>query len=140
MKLSNALATAVTAAILGSVSVALASPPLLSSVIGLLCWKTRRWDQWFGWLEFKAWFSLRLVPDFVVLVGVSGHFQAISGTPGGPVLRSLAIRLRFCAVAVSRNSSWAPLIPRRRKRSIFSTRFMWANSISTCLRWRRVCW
>jgi len=53
---------------------------------------------------------------------------------GGPVPRYVAMRLRFCAVAVRRNSSLAPLKPRNRRRSIFRMRFMCANSISTCLR------
>ena len=50
-----------------------------------------------------------------------GRFQTISGATGGPVSRYLAIRLRFCTVAVSKNSSRAPLRPRSRSRSIEST-------------------
>ena len=49
-----------------------------------------------------------------------GHFQATPGVTGGSVPRYMAMRLRFCAVAVSRNSSCAPVSPRSRKRSTFA--------------------
>jgi DNA replication protein DnaC len=39
------------------------------------------------------------------------------------------MRLKFCAVAVSRNSSLAPLKPRNRKRSIFRMRFITAADL-----------
>jgi len=42
---------------------------------------------------------------------------------GGARQRSLASRLRFCAVAVSRTSSLTPLKPRSRKRSSLRMRF-----------------
>ena len=52
------------------------------------------------------------LPDFLFSNDVSlrslGNFTqviAISLISGGPVLKYLAMRLRFCAVAVSRNSS-----------------------------------
>ena len=60
---------------------------------------------------------------------VFGHGNAPASAPGGSVPSHCAIRLRFCAVAVSRNSSRAPLIPRSRKRSTFRIFFMCANSI-----------
>ena len=72
------------------------------------------------------------------LSGVFAQVTAISLILGGPVPRYFPIRLKFCAVAVSRNSSWAPLKPRSRKRSTFKMRFMCANSISTFFRCRRV--
>ena len=46
---------------------------------------------------------------------------------GGGRQRSLARRLKFCAVAVSSTSSFTPLKPRKRSRSSLRMRFMWAN-------------
>jgi hypothetical protein len=43
---------------------------------------------------------------------------------GGGRQRNLTSRLRFCAVAVSRTSSLAPLKPRSRSRSSLKMRFM----------------
>jgi hypothetical protein len=53
---------------------------------------------------------------------------------GGARQRNLTSRLRFCAVAVSRTSSLAPLKPRSRSRSSLRMRFICANRISTFLR------
>jgi hypothetical protein len=53
---------------------------------------------------------------------------------GGARLSSFAILRKFCAVAASRNSSCAPLSPRKRKRSSFSIRFRCANSIIIAIR------
>lgn len=85
------------------------------------------------------------LPDFLFLTlfvvvdsSVLAHAGTISRFPGGPVLKVLAMRLRFWAVAVIRNSSFAPESPRNRNRSTFRIRFMCANSISTRLRCRRV--
>jgi len=63
----------------------------------------------------------------------------IAARDGGARQRSLASRLRFCAVAVSRTSSLTPLKPRNRNRSSLRMRFMCANRISTFLRSRRDC-
>jgi len=71
-----------------------------------------------------------------LLVGVQ---QAIA-RGGGARQRSLASRLRFCAVAVSNTSSLTPFKPRSRSRSSLRIRFIWANRISTFLRSRRDCW
>ena len=113
--------------------------------IGRFCWKTRYsyegngCGQSFG----KGWFSW-----FAIIVSDDGLYWLNrlicrhAGTPillsGGGWLSSFAILRKFCTVAVSRNSSCAPLIPRKRKRSTFSMRFMCANSISTFFRCRRV--
>lgn len=56
---------------------------------------------------------------------------------GGDRQSSFASRLKFCAVAVSSTSSFAPVSPRRRSRSSLWMRFMCANRISTFLRSRR---
>ncbi len=45
-----------------------------------------------------------------------------------------ARRRRFCAVAASRNSSFAPHGPRSRKRPSRNMRLRWANNISTFFR------
>lgn len=59
--------------------------------------------------------------------------HAVAGVSGGISLASLR---RFWAVAARRNSSLAPLGPRRRSRSSFRMRLRWANSISTFFRSR----
>lgn len=51
----------------------------------------------------------------------------------------MAIRLRFWAMAASRNSSLAPVTPRNRRLTNDWMRFRWANSISTFLRSLRDC-
>jgi len=53
---------------------------------------------------------------------------------GGGQSNHFAIRLKFCAVAASKNSSLAPLGPRNRSRSSFRIFLRWAKSISTFLR------
>ena len=60
--------------------------------------------------------------------------------PPMAVAGNLTSRLRFCAVAVSRTSSLAPLKPRSRSRSSLKMRFICANRISIFLRSRRDCW
>jgi hypothetical protein len=42
---------------------------------------------------------------------------------GGPVLINFAIRRKFCAVAASRNSSWAPVMPHSLSRQNHSANF-----------------
>ena len=64
------------------------------------------------------------------------HPKTTSGTLGH---RRLARRRKFCAIAASRNSSRAPVMPRKRNRSIFRIRLRCAKSISTFLRSRRDC-
>jgi hypothetical protein len=59
---------------------------------------------------------------------------------GGAWRRSLTSLFRFCAVAVSSTSSLAPLKPRSRSRSSLRMRFIYANRISTFLRFWRGCW
>src|SRR4029077_20176469 len=59
---------------------------------------------------------------------------------GGGRQRNLTSRLRFCAVAVSRTSSLAPVKPRSRSRSSLKIRFICANRISIFLRSRCDCW
>src|ERR1700722_4315202 len=59
---------------------------------------------------------------------------ATRGVGGG---MSLASFLRFWAVAANRNSSLAPLGPRRRNRSSLRMRFRWGKSISTFFGSRR---
>ena len=61
----------------------------------------------------------------------------VAAARGGDRQRSFASRLRFCAVAVSSTSSFAPDRPRSRNRSSRWMRFMCANRISTFLRSRR---
>jgi len=57
-----------------------------------------------------------------------------------PGTSRLAVLRRFCAVAAIRNSSWAPLGPRSRRRSSFRMRLRWAKSISTFFRSRQDWW
>ena len=64
--------------------------------------------------------------------------QAIIGLGGG-LETSLASRLRFCTVAVSRNSSLAPVSPRNRSLVIARLRFASPNNRSIFLR-SRVDW
>ena len=64
-------------------------------------------------------------------------YAAYAAIAGGGRQRNLASRLRFCAIAVSKTSSLAPLKPRNRSRSSLRMRFIWANRISTFLRSRR---
>ena len=67
-----------------------------------------------------------------------GFVYAGAGTVSIEVGRNvMASRLRFCAIAVSKNSSRAPLRPRSRSRSTRRMCFMWANRISTFFRSRR---
>jgi hypothetical protein len=68
--------------------------------------------------------------------GLYGPPNAGIGTGGHS---RLAILLRFCAMAASRNSSCAPLGPRNRKRRRFRMHLRCANSISTFLRSLRDC-
>jgi hypothetical protein len=71
----------------------------------------------------------------------SAYARQASASCGGERQRSLASRLRFCAVAVSNTSSVAPLKPRSRSRSSFKMRFICANrTSSTFLRSRRDRW
>ena len=50
--------------------------------------------------------------------------EELCAANGGGRQRNLTSRLRFCAVAVSRTSSLAPLKPRSRSRSSLKMRFM----------------
>jgi hypothetical protein len=71
-----------------------------------------------------------------LLVIFSG-FRRRAGTAihwSGGFQTSFASFLRFCAVAASMNSSWAPYGPRNRSQARFKIRFRCANSISTFLR------
>jgi len=92
--------------------------------------------------------GLSEVVGFVELPGVPtrcgragfrlGFVYAGAGTVSIEVGRNvMASRLRFCAIAVSKNSSRAPLRPRSRSRSTRRMCFMWANRISTFFRSRR---
>ena len=107
------------------------SIPELPHVAKLGCVSRRS----FG-LSFGGRLARVLSAVSVLVVGV--QYAAASGV--GARYRSLASRLRFCAVAVSSTSSLTPFKPRSRSRSSLSMRFMWANRISTFLRSRRDCW
>jgi hypothetical protein len=82
-------------------------------------------------------FRFRLVPVRVLLFGLLFHyfhtFQPVAGMGGGLFTYRASFR-RFCAVAVSRTSSRAPLNPRSRSRSSLNMFFMCAKAISTFLR------
>src|ERR1700752_4174115 len=64
------------------------------------------------------------------------HATHAADVIGGGRMTSLASRLRFCAMAASVNSNWAPLGPRKRNRPSRRMRLRWANSISMRLRSR----
>ena len=95
-----------------------ASPPIVlpnSSVF------SDRIDPWLSPLCAIEGAAASAISADALSTGYAG--QAATATGGGRQ-RNLARRLRFCAVAVSRTSSLAPLRPRRRSRSSRRMRFI----------------
>src|ERR1700685_1858675 len=94
-------------------------------------------QQSLGLVNFTGW---RLCLPFLrVLASQYCSYVTANTGLGGKGHSRLAIRLRFCAVAASRNSSWAPLRPRNRNRSSFKIRLRCANRTSTFFRSLRDC-
>jgi hypothetical protein len=98
--------------------------PSPCSVLGGLCCKTRsRFADGFRG-NFRIVCNFDFYPDSYARQGAG---------VGGGRQRSLASRLRFCAVAASSTSSLTPVKPLRRSRSILRIRVISANRVSTFL-------
>jgi len=80
--------------------------------------------------------TLDSVSEFVPVCFL-GAYAGVNWKYGGGGASRKAMRRRFCAMAASKNSSRAPVGPRRRSRSSLMIRFRCANNISTFFRFLR---
>jgi len=94
-----------------------------------------------GWREFLELGACQPLPSKgwsdTTAAELCARYAKHGSVTGGGRTTSFASLRRFCAIAASVNSNWAPHGPRSRRRPSRKIRLRCANSISTRLRSRR---